>query len=134
VRALRNIHSALRPGGLLLDIHPEPRHPWLIAEIGAQTIPVGQLDVSIHIDTVHSARAALQRIIDAGLFVPEREAQFTFTYQFATIDAWLDYMAGHWVNATIPERLVERAHELLEAGNGELRIPRDVHAARLRKP
>lgn len=134
MRALRNIHSALRPGGLLLDIHPEPKHPWLVAQVDAQTIPVGQLDESFRIGTVRFARAALQEVSDNGLFVFERETTFVFIYHFADVDAWLGHMAGHWASAGIPADMAKRARELLATGKGELRIPREIHAARLRKP
>lgn len=134
MRALRNIHSALRPGGLLLDIHPEPKHPWLVAQVDAQTIPVGQLDESFRIGTVRFARAALQEVSDNGLFVLERETTFVFIYHFADVDAWLGHMAGHWASAGIPADMAKRARELLATGKGELRIPREIHAARLRKP
>jgi hypothetical protein len=134
VRALRNIHSALRPGGLLLDIHPEPKHPWLVAQVDAQTIPVGQLDESFRIGTVRFARAALQQASDDGLFAFERETTFVFTYHFADVDAWLGHMEGHWASAGIPVDMAKRASELLATGEGELRIPREIHAARLRKP
>lgn len=134
MRALRNIHSALRPGGFLLDIHPEPKHPWLVAQVDARTIPVGQLDESFRIGTVRSARAALQQVIDDGLFVFEREMTFIFTYHFADVDAWLGHMAGHWASAGIPEKMAKRARDLLATGEGELRISREIHAARLRKP
>jgi hypothetical protein len=134
VRALRNIHSALRPGGLLLDIHPEPKHPWLVAQVDARTIPVGQLDESFRIGTVRSARAALQSLVDDGLFVFECETTFTFTYHFADVDSWLGHMAGQWASAGIPADMAERASSLLATGEGELRIPREIHAARLHRP
>ena len=133
MRALRNIHSALRPGGLLLDIHPEPKHPWLVAQVEAQTIPIGQLDESFRIGTVRFAQAALQSVIDDGLFVSERETTFVFSYHFANVDAWLGHMAGQWASAGIPADMAERARNLLATGEGEVRIPREIHAARLRK-
>lgn len=134
MRALRNIHSALRPGGLLLDIHPEPRHPWVVAQVDEQTIPIGQLDESFRIGTVLSACAALRSVTDAGLFVPERETTFTFIYHFASVDSWLGHMEGHWASAGIPAGVAERARELLATGADYLRIPREIHMTRLRKP
>ncbi len=134
MRALRSIHSTLRPGGFLLDIHPEPRHPWLVTQTSTQATPLGQLDESYRIGTVLTARSALQHVIDAGLFVTEREATFIFTYHFANVDAWLDHMTGHWASAGIPTGMAERARDQLAAGEGELRIPREIFAARLRKP
>lgn len=131
--ALENIHRALRPGGLLLDIHPEPQHPWLVADVGTQTVRIGQLDESYRIGTIFTARNALQHVIDTGLFERECETTFTFTYHFASVDAWLKQMTENWASAGIPPGMIERAHEALSTGARELRIPREVHAARLRK-
>ena len=130
--ALRNIHGALRPGGLLLDIHPEPENSGVEARIGAQAIPLGRLDVSYRTATILTARAALQQCIDAGLFQPEREMTFAFTYHFANVRTWQAYMAENWSTAHIPMAVVERAHAALAGGVGEICIPRAIHAARLR--
>lgn len=132
MRALQNIHSALRPGGVLLDIHPEPKSPWLVARRGGQTTLIGQLDETFRIGTVLSARAALQSVVDAGLFVYESDITFVFTYHFASVDAWLGHMAENWASADIPVDMVARAREALATNGGELRIPREIHATRLR--
>ncbi|HEX6543900.1 MAG TPA: hypothetical protein VF040_19250 [Ktedonobacterales bacterium] len=134
MRALQNIHAALRPGGLLLDIHPEPENPWLEARTGERIVRLGKLDVSCRTETVLSARESLQRVIDAGLFVRERDITFTFIYHFASPDAWNSYMSEHWSTARLPAGMVERADDALSSGAGELCIPRDLHATRLRKP
>ena len=134
MRALRNIHSALRPGGLLLDIHPEPSHPQLEALTDGQATPIGSLDFSSRFRLVFAGRAALQSVVDAHLFVCERETTFVFIYHFATIDIWLDHVATRWSDARIPAGMTERARDLLATGEGELRISREIHAARLRKP
>ena len=134
MRALRNIHSALRPGGLLLDIHPEPSHPQLEALTDGQATPIGSLDFSSRFRLVFAGRAALQSVVDAHLFVCERETTFVFIYHFATIDMWLDHVATRWSDARIPAGMTERARDLLATGEGELRISREIHAARLRKP
>lgn len=133
MRALRNMHATLRLGGVLVDIHPEPKHPWLQAQIGTQTVSIGQLDESYRIGTVLSARAALQSVIDAGLFVRERDITFVFTYHFASVEGWLGHMAANWSSARFPAEMASRASELLATGEGELRIPREIHAARLHK-
>lgn len=132
MRALQNIHSALRPGGVLLDIHPEPKSPWLMAQRGGQMTSIGQLDETFRIGTVLSARAALQSVIDAGLFVHESEITFVFIYHFASVEAWLDHMAENWASARFPVDMVARAREAIATEGGELRIPREIHAARLR--
>jgi hypothetical protein len=132
VSALRNIHTALRPGGLLLDIHPEPENPWLVAVMGDETMNVGQLDDSFRAKTVLAARAALHTVVDAGLFVREHEITFTFNYHFASVADWQWHMTNNWHSAGIAAGMVERAQAAMSAGAVELRIARAIHAARLR--
>ena len=134
MRALRNIHSALRPGGLLLDIHPEPSHPQFEALTDGQATPIGSLDFSSRFGSVFAGRAALQSVVDAHLFVRERETTFVFIYRFATFDIWLDHVATRWSDARIPVGVTEHAREALASGHGTLRVLREIHAARLRKP
>lgn len=133
MRALRNIHTALRPGGLLLDIHPEPTHPWVEAQRGSHSEPLGRLDLSTRMESLRTARAAVQAVVDAGLFTREYDTSFVFTYHFASLGVWLDYMASEWTSAGIADELIERVREALLAGGGEIRIPREIHATRLRK-
>lgn len=132
VRALRNIHTALRPGGFLLDIQPEPKHPWVEVRKGIQTTRIGQLDETFRIGMVLSARAAVQRAIDAGWFVRECDITFIYTYHFASVEAWQRHMAEHWSSALIPPDMAECARELLSSEGSELCIPREIHATRLR--
>ena len=126
------MRAALRPGGLLLDLHPDATHSTVEARVAGATTPLGQLDETLHIQDVHFARAARQTVIDAGWFAIERETRFTFTTHFDSVETWLSYMAEHARKAVIPADLVARARELLPPGTpGELCIPRVVYAARL---
>jgi hypothetical protein len=127
------MHTALRPGGHLLDLHPEALHSPVEVRVGDAIVPLGHLDDTQHIHDVHIGRAARQAAIDAGLFVLERETRFTFVTHFDSVDTWLTYMVEHMQKAVIPAELVARAHEVLPPGTaGEVRIPRQIYAARLR--
>ena len=128
------MHTALRPGGHLLDLRPDALHAPVEVCVGDAIVPLGHLEETRHIHDVHIARAARQEAIDAGLFVLEREARFTFVMHFDTVESWLTYMAEHMQKAVIPAKLVARARELLPPGAaGEVRIPRQIYAARLRR-
>lgn len=134
MNALRILRDALRPRGLLLNIHPEADHAPVEVCIGDQIFPLGRLDETRHIQDVHIARAALRTVLDAGWFVVERESWFTFVSHFDTVDSWLAYMAEHASKAVIPTDLVARARALLPPGTeGEVRSPRMIYAARLRR-
>jgi hypothetical protein len=127
------MHAALRPGGQVLDLHPDALHAPVEACVGDAILPLGHLDETRHIQDVHIARAARQAAIDAGQFVLERENRFTFVSHFDTVESWLTYMAEHVQKAVIPAELVARARELLPPETaGEVRIPRQIYGARLR--
>jgi hypothetical protein len=132
VNALNRMHTALRPGGHLLDLHPDALHAPVEVRLGDAIMPLGHLDETRHIHDVHIARAARQAAIDAGQFVLERETRFTFVTHFDSVDTWLTYMAEHMQKDVVPAELVARARELLPPGAaGEMRIPRQIYAARL---
>src|SRR5215469_477313 len=129
------MHSALRPGGQLLDLHPDAVHSPVAVEAGGTIVPHGHLDDTLHIRDVHGALAARQVVIDAGQFILERETRFTFITHFDSVDSWLRFMAEHAQKSVIPAELVARARELLPPGTaGEVRIRRQTYAARLRRP
>jgi hypothetical protein len=140
VHALDTIHAALRPQGLLLDVRPEPRHPWVevqrcaAARVGERLERLGQVNDSYRHGTLAMADDALQTVIAAGRFARELGETFTFIYHFDSVDTWLTYLAEHWTSASFDPELIARAHAALPAGaTGEVRILRDIHAARLRK-
>ncbi len=134
MNALYRMHTALRPGGQLVDLHPDAIHAPVEVCVGDAIVPLGHLDETRHIQDVQIARAARQTVIDAGWFVLERETRFTFVTHFDTVESWLTYMAEHVQKAVIPAELVARARALLPPGMaGEVRIPRQIHAARFRR-
>lgn len=127
------MHRALRPGGLLLDIHPEPEHAWIEVHLRGQAHRIGQIDQSIQIQDITLARAALQAVIDAHQFACERVMTIEFLYHFDSVDTWLGHLAERRSPDRIGEDLIARARELLCQGDGEIRMLRSTHAARLRR-
>ncbi len=133
MRALENIRAALRPGGVLLDIRPAPRHSRVEVRIGDCTVPLGRLDESEDMPCFRAADETVRRAVDAGMFRLEREVVFQFMYHADDVDAWLAYMAAKWRHAAVGPALVTRAQELLAQQGGEVRIHRQLYAARLRR-
>ena len=129
------MHTALRPGGQLLDLHPDAVHSPVEVDAGSTIVPLGHLDDTLHIRDVDAALAARQVVIDAGQFVLEREIRFTFITHFDSVESWLRFLAEHAQKSVIPAELAARARVLLPPGSsGEVRIRRQTYAARLRRP
>jgi hypothetical protein len=133
VHALRKLHSALRPLGVLLDIHPEPQHSVVEIRTADQTIAVGQVDQTQDIGEIASARAALRQTLAEGLFVLERELPFDFVRHFESVETWLAYRTERKSRGTIADETLARSRALLAQTPGELCVRRGTRAARYRK-
>jgi hypothetical protein len=133
VHALERIHGAIRPGGVLLDIHPLPEHARIEVVAGGLVVDAGRLDASRFIAKVLPAQAALADQAAAGSFVTEQVEAFDYLTWFDGIEEWLSYMAAEWVSADVPPTLAERVRALLPGGMGPIRTRESVHAARLRR-
>jgi hypothetical protein len=133
VRALNTIHTALRPDGVLLDIHPEPTHAAIEVHLPDHVVLLGPIDQSAQIADIVAARATLQATIDAHQWWRERAVSFEVLYHFESVDEWLQHLADRGSSAVIPPSLIARARELLRSGPGTLRMLRSVYAARLRR-
>jgi hypothetical protein len=130
--ALGAVHAALRPGGVLLDVRPAPRNtPVQLRTHDARLIILGEVDEWSHIEDSALAEMALDSVIAARQFELERVVRYTVLAHFASVDAWLEYRAAHPGKSSVADELLERARALLVSGAGELRLEREVLAARL---
>ncbi len=67
--ALRKVHRSLRPGGLLLDVHPQPKPSPIEVRTYARRTDLGQLEYSPDfIRTISSADEALASLDRGGTF------------------------------------------------------------------
>jgi len=103
VHALRRIHEALVPEGILLDMHPIP--PSTRAEVGGRSL--GQFDDSEFMDTVAQTEAALEQTVTEGLFVLETELEFDWLERFDSGEELIEDIES-WGDVRIPEDLAAR--------------------------
>jgi len=103
VHALRRIHEALVPEGILLDMHPIP--PSTRAEVGGRSL--GEFDDSEFMDTVAQTEAALEQTVTEGLFVLETELEFDWLERFDSGEELIEDVET-WGDVRIPEDLAAR--------------------------
>jgi hypothetical protein len=103
VDALRRIHSALVPGGLLVDTQPlSPRPP-----VKGDGLRLGALDMRDWCETID----AIDRLIDQvtqGLYTVAAEQRFVVTDTFDSGTELLESVSG-WRGTHVPAALRERA-------------------------
>ena len=106
MHALRQIHQALVPGGILLDMHPVP--PSTRAEV--QGTSLGEFDDAEFMQTVANAEAVIER---SGLFTRESEVEFDYLERYDDPAQMLEDIREGWEGCRIPAELEKR---ILEAG------------------
>jgi hypothetical protein len=123
----------LRPGGRVLDIHPEPEAASIEVAAHGSLTRIGPFDRPAIYDNIVAARDALAELVDRGLFDRERSISFEVLYHFDSVEAWLAYRAERGSSTVVPPELQERARELLAQASGELLIREQMRATRYRR-
>jgi len=103
VHALRNIHTALAPNGLLVDTQPISAHPPVTAN-GAE---LGTLDMREWIETIRAVDERVNEATGTGLYDVTGEREFVVTSAFDDGPDCLE-IAGDWRGTRVPESLADR--------------------------
>ncbi len=133
MHVLHRIHRWLRPGGRVLDIHPEPEDARVEVRDGDRLTFVGPFTRPAIYQNIHAARDALAAAVAEGLFTHERSIGFEVLYHFDNIDAWLAYRVERGTSTEVDPALQARAREMLAEVSGELLIREQMRATRYRR-
>jgi SAM-dependent methyltransferase len=104
VHALRQIHQALVPGGILLDMHPVP--PSTRAEVQGKSL--GEFDDAEFMQIVADAEAEIER---TGLFRGVSEVEFDYLERYDEPGQMLEDIREGWEGCRIPPELEARIRE-----------------------
>jgi hypothetical protein len=104
VNALRKIHQALVPEGILLDMHPVP--PSTRAEVRGESL--GEFDDAEFQDLVKTAEA---RIFETGLFEHDTETEFDWLERYDDPAELLEDVKTSWEGCYIPRDLEARIRD-----------------------
>ena len=104
MHALRQIHQALVPGGVLLDMHPVP--PSTRAEVDGKSL--GDFDDAVFMQTVADAEAKIE---GSGLFERMSELEFDYLERYDDPAQLLEDIEEGWEGCTVPPELAVRIRE-----------------------
>jgi hypothetical protein len=133
VHVLHRIHRWLRPGGRLLDIHPEPEDARVEVRDGDCLTFVGPYARPAIYQNTFTARDQLAALVAQGLFALERSITFEVLYHFDSVDAWLAYRTERGTTTEVDPALLTRAREMLAEASGELLVREQLRATRYRQ-
>ena len=104
MHALRQIHQALVPGGVLLDMHPVP--PSTRAEVRSESL--GEFDDAEFMELVAAGEAKIEH---SGLFTRESELEFDYLERYDEPVQLLEDIKEGWEGCRIPAELEQRILE-----------------------
>jgi hypothetical protein len=133
VHVLRQLHRALRPSGLLLDIHPQPEDPRVEIVHPEGSVSVGAIDWTVDSREIRDARKRLAVIVREGLFRLENRRWFDLAAYHESVDAWLAYREDRGQTSPIPDEVLGRAHRELRPGEGRLAVIERIRGSAFRR-
>jgi hypothetical protein len=115
VHALETVHSLIKPGGLLLDIHPGTDKAWVEARVNGKDYFLDCLEETDNYIEYEQADQALAQGVERRLFTIADSGKFTFIIHAATIEEMRDYLSENWKDAVLNESVESKAREYLTA-------------------
>jgi hypothetical protein len=123
VHALRRIHTALVPGGIVVDTQPISSDPPVDAADGR----VGTLDMREWRRTIDAVDGRVAEAIEAGLFAVVDERMIDVVDEFDSGSEFVEVVGG-WRGTRIPAPVRERAR----GARPPVRVPQAVRVRLLR--
>lgn len=135
VHALEKIQQLLKPGGLLLDIHPTNEPATITVRLREQLIPAGWIKESDDYVEYEWADEAVSAAVNSGLFIQERRGTFEFVWHADSLNDLRAYLAEEWQDAIIDEVTAMRLEELLKlpVHDKEIVVSEAIGIARYRR-
>lgn len=135
VDALKKVHRSLRPGGLLLDVHPQARLSPLELRTGAYATDLGHLEYGPDfIQTLSNSDEVLASLDQGGTFRNERDEEFLLLHHFESFAKWQEFMAQEAEYYVPPDStMIEKIGQGLFLKGAELVLKEWVRASRFRR-
>jgi SAM-dependent methyltransferase len=141
VHALEEIHRMLRPGGVLIEIHPV-HGAWIEVRSGIEELFVEPDPGFDSDDELRPTEDAVSRVVDRAIFVLDGSREFDFLYYASSVGELRDHFAlvgGYDETPASPritrlrDQLYCRAQEVLDRSetNGQLAYREQAMMTRL---
>ncbi len=124
MHALRNIHAALAPDGILVDTEPVSARPPVASNVGE----LGTLDMRDWLDTIHAVDELVAETIAAGLYELEHESWFVVSDTYDNGPECLDIVSG-WRGTHVSPGMSQR----LAAATSRVSVQQEVRLRLLRR-
>ena len=112
VHALEQIHELLKPGGNLLDIHPNGEPVEFILPLEGREHLIGYMRETDDYIEYRQADEAIQTAISKGLFQIVKTGEFEFRTHADSFDELKAFLDENWSDAVITDEVIANAKRL----------------------
>ena len=133
MHALRRIHLALRPEGVLLDLHPQPEPLAVEVWHGGRVERLGYVGQKDDLREILDARVRMAEVEEDGWYKTVRQESFDLITHSPTPGDWQECQAKEGYSCELSKELVASAHELMATTGGEFVVREPIRASLLRR-
>jgi hypothetical protein len=113
VHALETVHTLIKPGGFLLDIHPGTNKARVEARVNGKEYFLDVLEETDDYVEYGQANDALTQAIVQKLFTVDEAGKFTFIIYADTIEEMRAFLTENWKDAVLNESIDRKAKEYI---------------------
>ena len=113
VHALETVHSLIKPGGRLIDIHPGLDKAWVEVRVNGKDYFLDVVEETDNYIEHRQANEALTEIVKRGLFSAEESGKFIFIIHAGSMDEMREFLSANWKDAVLNDSLDGKAREYL---------------------
>jgi hypothetical protein len=111
VHALETVHTLIKPGGFLLDIHPGLDKAWVEAKVNGKEYYLDVLEETDDYIEYGQANNALVQAVKQGLFTMDEAGKFEFVIHAGTMKEMRQFLTENWKDALLNESIDGKARE-----------------------
>jgi hypothetical protein len=113
VYALETVHSLIKPGGLLIDIHPGLEKAWVEVRANGKDYFLDVVEETDDYVEYQQASDALAQVVDRRLFSFEEAGKFLFFIHAESMEEMREFLAENWKDSVINESVDGKARDYL---------------------
>jgi hypothetical protein len=111
VHALETVHALIKPGGLLIDIHPGLAKAWVEVRVNGKDYFLDVVEETDNYIEYQHANQALTEIVKRGLFSTEEAGEFIFMIHAGSMDEMREFLSTSCKDAILNNSLDGKAAE-----------------------
>ena len=135
VHALETVHSLIKPGGKLIDIHPGVDKAWVEVRVNGKDYFLDVIQETDDYIEYQQASDALAQVVDRKLFTFEEAGKFLFIIHAGSMDEMREFLSANWKDAVLNDSLDGKARDYFSkaAESFEILIRQEILITRFRR-